>query len=68
MKKHALQIYLDETGETQTGFAARVGVSRMTIHRIIKSEGEFTTGLIKRVIEETGGQVRPSDFFGEVPA
>ena len=63
MDKHALQKFLDETGETQTAFAKRIDVSRMTVHRIIKREGEFTTGLIKSVCEATDGIVKPSDFF-----
>lgn len=68
MKKHALKEYLENTGETQTAFADRVGVNRLTIYRIIKNEGEFTTGLIKRVIEATDGHLKPSDFFSEAAA
>lgn len=63
MTKHPLKRYLQETGETQTAFAERVGVSRVTIHRLMKDEGEFTTGLIKQVCAATNGVVQPADFF-----
>ena len=65
--KHNLEKYLDDAGETRTGFAARVGISRQTVYRIVNHEGEFTTALIRRVCEATGGKVRPSDFFKDLP-
>lgn len=63
MTKHPLKKFLEDTGETQTAFAERVGVSRVTIHRLLVADGEFTTGLIKQVCAATGHVVKPSDFF-----
>ena len=68
MTKHPLAQYLSDQGESQTAFAERVGVSRMTIYRLINNEGEFTTGLIKAVCEATGGVVEPGAFFGRATA
>ena len=65
--KHPLEKYLKDNGITKVAFAASCDISRMTLHRIIKREGEFTTTLIKRVCKETGNYVRPSDFFEAAP-
>ena len=63
MKQHPLKTFLKETGESQSDFAKRIDVSRTTVHRIIKREGNFSMGLISDVCSATGGRVKPSDFF-----
>lgn len=60
---NALDLYLEQTGETATSFAARVGCDVSTITRIRR--GEMTPGLelAKRIVDETGGKVRFEDLI-----
>lgn len=66
---HPLIRYLAETpGETQTSLALRAGVSRMTIWRIIHDGGvAFTTTLLRKVADATGGKVTAGELADAEP-
>lgn len=63
MSKHPLEKYLEDNEITRAAFAEKIGFSRMTVHRIIKREGNFSMVLMESVSKHTGGAVKPSDFF-----
>lgn len=56
--KHPLLTYIEKTpGETASAFCARAKISRMTFWRLTNNKGEYSTSLLKRVSEATGGKV-----------
>lgn len=59
---HPLIEHLRATGETVSDFAERVGISRNHLYRAMRGES-VTTGVLTRIIEETGGAVPVTAFF-----
>lgn len=55
---HPLIKYIEKTeGETVAAFCKRADISRMTFWRLTNGKGEYSTSLLKRVSEATGGKV-----------
>ena len=54
---HPLLDYIRATDDTQAGFAARIGVSRRTLGRIISGERAPKPEIARRIVEATGGAV-----------
>lgn len=50
---------------TVTDFADRLGKSRAQVHRYMNGEN-LSRRVIEQICAETGGDVRPSDFFEEL--
>ena len=69
MKKinHPLTKHLKAEGETLASFAARVGVSRMHLYRVMAGQNT-TRDLIEKISEATNGRVPVTAFFDEVRA
>ena len=44
-------------------FASRIGVSRQALWRYKSGERIPKRDIIERILRETGGEVRPADFF-----
>ena len=65
MMTHALQKYLNDNSISQGDFADKIGVSRITVHRIIHRKGRHSMDLIEKVVAATGGKVSITDFFSE---
>jgi hypothetical protein len=56
--KHPLLTYIEKSpGETVSAFCIRADISRMTFWRLTNDKGEYSTSLLKRVSEATGGKV-----------
>lgn len=49
---------------TVTDFAKKLGKSRMQVHRYIRGEN-LTKRVIEEIVEATGGDVQPVDFFAD---
>lgn len=61
---HPLKDYIAATGDTLTAFAARIGVSRRTLSRIIARERAPRPEIARRIVEATGGAVSMAALFG----
>lgn len=57
-----LEKYILQTGQTQTAFASKIGVSPVTIGRYLRSERRPTWEVMSLIIKETGGKVTYEDF------
>lgn len=55
--------YLDSAGMTEAAFAAKLGVSQVTINRYVKGKRFPDRDTILRIEELTGGAVKPADWF-----
>ena len=60
---HSLRIWLDEHSETQEAFAARVGISRMHLWRILNS-GLPSRETALKIEAATGGTVTAISLLG----
>jgi len=61
-EQHPLISHLKSKGESLSGFAKRVKMSRMQLYRIMAGEGT-TTSTIKQISEATGGAVSMSELL-----
>ena len=59
-----LRSYLTETGQTVSGFAARVGRSHAVISRLIHRRSKPSLDLANKIFAVTEGQVTPQDWDG----
>ena len=60
---HPLKQYLRDMDEELQVFAARVGVSRHTIYRLISGANQPRPALARRIVEATGGSVSFEDLY-----
>jgi transcriptional regulator with XRE-family HTH domain len=60
---HPLLLYLRKRKMSQVEFAKRVGVTANTVNRWIQGELVPQRRNMERLIEETGGEIRPDCFF-----
>jgi len=60
--------YLEKNSLTLTEFGARIGVSHAAISRYRNGQRRPEWNVLERIQEETGGAVRPEDFYGGQPA
>lgn len=58
-----LEQYLEKEGISAADFGKRINVGRMTMHRYLKKGRVPRTDVMKKIREETGGQVTADDFF-----
>lgn len=56
--------YIRANDLTETAFAAKLGVNQSTVHRACKQGHIPSVGIMAAIFEETGGKVRPDDFYG----
>ena len=62
-----LDEYLSLDGKTAADLAAKAGTSGPSIHRILHGEQEPSAGLVRAIVEATGGMVTAHDLlFGAV--
>jgi DNA-binding transcriptional regulator YdaS (Cro superfamily) len=60
-----LSEYLDREGTTYVAFAERIGASHArTVERYAKGMRMPDATMMPRIVEATGGEVTPNDFFG----
>lgn len=64
---HPLKQYLREVEERFQDFAARVGVSRQTLYRIVSGVQAPRPILARRIVEATGGAVTLAMLYAEAP-
>ena len=62
-----LSDYLTRNGIDDTAFGAKVGRDRSTIFRIRQGTHKPSPELMEKIAQETGGQVRPDDYFDGLP-
>ena len=55
--------WLTKKDISDADFAARIGVSRQALWRYKSGERIPRPKILKRIQDETGGQVQPADFF-----
>lgn len=60
---HPLLDYILATADTRTAFAARIGVSRRTLARILSGERAPRPEIARRIVEATGGAVSLEALF-----
>ena len=58
-----LDNWLKKENQTKAWFARRIGVATSTIVRIIGEDRAPTHQIMERIIQGTGGEVLPNDFF-----
>src|SRR5271166_4917282 len=58
-----LSTYLNQTGKSPASFAAEIGVSATTVYRYILGDRTPRREVLQRILHQTGGLVRPDDFF-----
>jgi transcriptional regulator with XRE-family HTH domain len=56
--------YLADRKMSVSAFAEAVGVTPQAVHRYLNDERLPQREVMLRIIEVTGGEVRPNDFFG----
>jgi len=68
--KMNLARWINESGDTQTAFARRVGVSHATVSRWLAGKTIPSRSAMEAVFNATGGKVTPNDLIacGSVPA
>lgn len=59
--------YLDRCGFDDAAFAAKVDRDRSTIFRIRNGTHKPSPDLMEKIARETGGLVRPDDYFDGLP-
>ena len=57
-----LDDYLKNTDQTEDAFARLVGVSQPAVHRY-RNGRVPTPEVMRKIVEQTAGQVTPNDFF-----
>ena len=58
-----LATYLAEEGLSVAKFAERLGVEKMTVYRYISKGRVPRPSIMRKIVEETTGQVTPDSFF-----
>lgn len=58
-----LATYLNNSGSTYAAFAEKVGASTFAVGKWARGERLPRPKVLARIVEETGGQVTPNDFF-----
>lgn len=66
MRDHPLKSYARSHSKTLAEIAAAAGVSRMTIHRVIRGENT-TLSLLRRVSAATDGKVSVKQMVADAP-
>lgn len=61
MKK--LRVWLVVNDMTQGQFAKQLGITPTTLSLIVQGKRQPGTGLIKKIVEATGWEIEPNDFF-----
>lgn len=56
--------WLTKNDISDAAFAERIAVSRQALWRYKSGERIPRPNIMKRIQQETGGQVQPADFFG----
>jgi len=59
-----LNDFLTKNNLTMAMFASRVGTTAATISRVVDRSVTPRRSLVRRIYEETGGQVTPNDLAG----
>lgn len=59
-----LATYLDQEKITHKAFADRIGCEQPTVTRFVGEKRVPTPELMSKIVEATGGQVTPNDFYG----
>jgi antitoxin HigA-1 len=59
----ALSLYLDQSGETLSGLASRIGRSPSTLTRALRGERDASLKLARDIERGTDGKVSASDFI-----
>jgi hypothetical protein len=60
--------YLAKEKITPGAFAEKIGVTVQAVHRYIADDRVPHRDVMKRIVEQTGGEVQPNDFFSLVAA
>jgi transcriptional regulator with XRE-family HTH domain len=58
-----LKTYLQNNKITETAFAARLGVSQVTINRYVLGKRFPSPDMIRRIAVETRGKVKVADWY-----
>ncbi len=58
-----LEDWLKKEERTVAWFARQIGVPRSTIDRVIREQRSPTHAVMEKIIQATGGEVLPNDFF-----
>lgn len=66
MKTHAIETYIKDMGLSKSKFARMAGISRMTLYRVMRYEGDITTGTINALREASEYKLTPNDFFEDM--
>ncbi len=64
--EHPLRAYRVRKNIIAEVFGARVGVSKSTISRIENGKHNFTRDLVRRIVDETGGEVTAEQLVSYV--
>lgn len=59
--------YLTTTGTSASAFAAKLGVSQVTVHRYITEKRFPDKDTILKIEKLTDERVRPADWFRQAP-
>ena len=59
---HPLKKFLQETGQTQAEFAAKIGTSKVYINHIITGYKMPGDDMVEVMVRETGGRLTYRDF------
>lgn len=59
--------YLKQADLDDAAFGALVGRDRSTIFRIRQGTHKPSPELMEKIAKETGGKVRPDDYFDDLP-
>lgn len=59
--------WLTKNDISDADFAARIGVSRQALWRYKAGDRIPRRPILERIQRETGGEVRPADFFAAAP-
>ena len=62
MTLHPLEIWLDKANESKSEFAARAGISRMAVWRVING-GQISIEMLRVISAATGGEVQMADLL-----
>jgi transcriptional regulator with XRE-family HTH domain len=63
---HPLKVWLKEQGLSVQQFAERTSVSYVTIYRLLRNEGTFTSQTLIDIANATHGAVSPSQLMDEL--
>lgn len=62
-----LAAYLEQSEQTASDFANKIGLSAVSIHRYITGKATPRPDQMMRIYHGTDGQVRPEDFYPDIP-